>query len=108
MARGHHHGFGIGRARGWVKALDGVSVQISESETLGIVGESGSGKTTLAKLFLLLERPTAGSLLFDGTSSHAFRRRDVARYRRAVRSTSQCRSRVDSRQRTRRGSSTAI
>ena len=77
-------GFGISRARGWVKALDGVSVQISESETLGIVGESGSGKTTLAKLFLLLERPTAGSLLFDGTSSHAFRRRDVARYRRAV------------------------
>ena len=77
-------GFGVGRPRGWIKALDGVSVQVGEGETLGIVGESGSGKTTLAKLFLLLERPTAGSLLFDGKPTEAFDRGDLARYRRAV------------------------
>jgi oligopeptide/dipeptide ABC transporter ATP-binding protein len=59
-------------------------VQVGEGETLGIVGESGSGKTTLAKLFLLLERPTSGSLLFDGKAIAAFDRRDLARYRRAV------------------------
>jgi oligopeptide/dipeptide ABC transporter ATP-binding protein len=57
---------------------------VAEGETLGIVGESGSGKTTLAKLFLLLERPTAGSLLFDGKAIRAFGRDDFRRYRRAV------------------------
>jgi oligopeptide/dipeptide ABC transporter ATP-binding protein len=77
-------GFGLGRPHGVVKALDGVSVQVGEGETLGIVGESGSGKTTLAKLFLLLERPTSGSLLFEGKAIESFGRHDLARYRRAV------------------------
>ena len=74
----------VGKGRSWLKAVDGVSVQVAEGETLGIVGESGSGKTTLAKLFLLLERPTAGSLLFDGKEFQAFSKEDLARYRRAV------------------------
>src|SRR5881628_4060416 len=77
-------GFTVGRVRGFIKAVDGVSVQVAEGETLGIVGESGSGKTTLAKLFLLLERPTAGSLLFGGMDIRAFGRDDLARYRRSV------------------------
>ena len=73
-----------GKTRGWIKAVDGVSVQVARGETLGIVGESGSGKTTLAKLFLLLERPTAGSLLFDGKEVAAFGKADLLQYRRAV------------------------
>jgi peptide/nickel transport system ATP-binding protein len=77
-------GLGFGRPRGVIKALDGVSVEVVEGETLGVVGESGSGKTTLAKLFLLLERPTAGSLLFDGKATEAFDHADLQRYRRAV------------------------
>jgi len=77
-------GFGVGGVRGWIKAVDGVSVEVGEAETLGIVGESGSGKTTLAKIFLLLERPTAGSLLFDGQDTRTFARADLARYRRSV------------------------
>ena len=77
-------GFSMSGTSAWVKALDGVSVQVAEGETLGIVGESGSGKTTLARLFLLLERPTAGSLLFDGKPVGDFERGDLARYRRAV------------------------
>jgi len=74
----------VGGVRGWIKAVDGVSVQVVPGETLGIVGESGSGKTTLARLFLLLERPTAGSLLFDGKEVQTFGRDDLARYRRSV------------------------
>jgi len=76
-------GLGL-RARGWIRAVDGVSVEVAEGETLGIVGESGSGKTTLARLFLLLERPTAGALLFDGVHVRDFGRAELARYRRAV------------------------
>jgi oligopeptide transport system ATP-binding protein len=72
------------RLGGWIKAVDGVHVYVAEGEALGIVGESGSGKTTLAKLFLLLERPTDGSLLFDGQEVRAFSRHDLARYRRSV------------------------
>src|SRR5262245_12856142 len=72
------------KVRGWIKAVDGVHVHIDEGEALGIVGESGSGKTTLAKLFLLLERPTDGSLLFDGQDVRTFSGDDLARYRRAV------------------------
>jgi len=74
----------VGQARGWIKAVDGVSVQVAEGETLGIVGESGSGKTTLAKLFLLLTRPTSGSLLFDDQEVSTFTKEDLTRYRRAV------------------------
>src|SRR3989442_1770295 len=51
---------------------------------LGIAGESGPGKPTLAKLFPLLERPTAGSLRFDGKAIEAFGHGDLAAYRRAV------------------------
>ncbi len=64
--------------------MDGVDVQVSEGETLGIVGESGSGKTTLARIFLLLERPTAGRLLVDGKDTQTFGREDLVRYRRSV------------------------
>src|SRR5712691_8454350 len=73
-----------GKTRGWIKAVDGVNVQVDKGETLGIVGESGSGKTTLAKLFLLLERPTSGSLIFDGKEVQTFGRDDLLRYRRSV------------------------
>jgi oligopeptide/dipeptide ABC transporter ATP-binding protein len=77
-------GFGVRGVRGVIKAVDGVSAGVSEGETLGIVGESGSGKTTLAKMFLLLERPTGGSLRFEGQDVADFSRDDLARYRRSV------------------------
>src|SRR5688500_9312369 len=75
---------GLSKGGIWLKAVDGVSVQVAAGETLGIVGESGSGKTTLAKLFLLLERPTSGALYFDGQDLLTLGRPELKPYRRAV------------------------
>jgi len=74
----------VGGVRAWIKAVDGVSMHVAEGEALGIVGESGSGKTTLARLLLLLERPSGGSLLYEDKPVDAFDRQDLRRYRRSV------------------------
>ena len=49
-----------------VKAVDGVTFQLSRGETLGLVGESGCGKTTIARCVLRLYQPTGGQILFEG------------------------------------------
>lgn len=49
-----------------LKAVDDVSFEIKEGETLGLVGESGCGKTTVGRTLLHLYKPTAGEIWFDG------------------------------------------
>ncbi|MDD1690763.1 MAG: ABC transporter ATP-binding protein [Methanoregula sp.] len=50
-----------------VRALDGVTLDIAKGEFLGIMGASGSGKTTLLHMLGLLDEPTSGKIIIDGT-----------------------------------------
>ncbi len=57
------------RHTGDVKAVDGVSFDIYEGETLGLVGESGCGKSTVGRTLLRLYEATSGSVFIDGVGS---------------------------------------
>ena len=60
----------ISRTTGHIKAVDDISFALRAGETLGVVGESGCGKSTTAKMMLMLEEPTEGSILFEGEDVH--------------------------------------
>ena len=56
----------FGNVKGYVYALNNVSIDIYENEILGLVGESGSGKSTLGNCILKLINPTSGEVIFEG------------------------------------------
>ena len=74
-------GFFIERTVDHVKAVDDVSFEIKEGETLGLVGESGSGKSTTGYCVLQLLKPTSGSVRFMGKELTTMSRNDLREIR---------------------------
>ena len=62
---------------GLVKAVDDISLDIYEGETLGLVGESGCGKSTLGRVLVRLINPTSGDIIFDNKNLNSYSNKEL-------------------------------
>lgn len=69
---------------GWIRAVDGVSLEIEAGKTLALVGESGCGKTTAGRSILCLETPQAGEVWFEGKDLLTLSAAELHPYRRKL------------------------
>ena len=74
----------LARVTGSVKAVDNVSFEVYEGETLGIVGESGCGKSTTGRVLMRLTNPTEGTIEFNGTELTALSDEEMRKMRRDI------------------------
>lgn len=65
----------------FLKAIDDVSLEIFQGETLGLVGESGCGKSTLGRILLRMLYPTSGEILFEGKNIFEFSSKKLKQFR---------------------------
>lgn len=74
----------LARHVGDVKAVDDISFELYEGETLGIVGESGCGKSTTGRVIMRLHEPTEGTVTFDGVELTKLSAEDMRKTRREI------------------------
>ncbi len=67
-----------------VCALDDVNLTVEQGEIFGIIGMSGAGKSTLVRCINMLERPTSGSVIFDGKDMCTLPDRELRQARRSI------------------------
>lgn len=72
------------REKKFVRAVDGVDLEIKRGEIVGIVGESGCGKSTLGRTMLRLLEPTEGKLIFEGTDISHLDRKYLRHFRKDI------------------------
>jgi oligopeptide/dipeptide ABC transporter ATP-binding protein len=77
-----HKGTLIQRKTGKVSAVADVSFTVRHGENFGLVGESGSGKTTIGRIIACIEKPTSGSVRFDGVELTSLSHKALRRRRR--------------------------
>jgi oligopeptide/dipeptide ABC transporter ATP-binding protein len=81
----HYHAAGLfGRRAPPVRAVDGVSFEIGQGETLALVGESGCGKSSVGRTILRLQEPTGGSAFFEGVDLFSLDRASLRALRRRM------------------------
>ena len=78
-----HRGF-FQRAAGWIKAVDGIDLDIEPGKTLALVGESGCGKSTVAKVILRLIEPDEGKLIYKGSDITNISHREMKHLRKEM------------------------
>lgn len=71
-------------AAGSITALDDINLTINDGEIFGIIGLSGAGKSTLVRCINLLERPTEGKVLIDGSSITELSRKELLKLRQSI------------------------
>lgn len=67
-----------------VKALENINLEINEGEIFGIIGLSGAGKSTLVRCINLLEKPTAGAVIFEGNDLTMLSSRELLNARKSI------------------------
>ena len=84
VAKSYFSKVGVFGQKQEIKAVNGISFDVFEGETLGLVGESGCGKSTLGKVILQLEKATKGSIFYKGKEITSLKSKDLRSLRKDI------------------------